>query len=149
MAYDLEHNGVSAWFNKQSGDRAAEFGAVPERTQTWFEQHEWRIDLEKVAHIINTAESASLFLCGGGANEDQLLPMCDRVIWLQTDEATIRQRVHNKRDHTYGLQPHELAQAIQDNVEKEVTFRLHGAKIIDGRQPLQKVVNEILNVASM
>ena len=28
-AYDTEHNGISAWYNKKTNKRAAEFGEIP------------------------------------------------------------------------------------------------------------------------
>jgi adenylate kinase family enzyme len=42
-AYDTEHNGVSGWHNKATGKWVAGFGEMPERTSTWFSQHEWVI----------------------------------------------------------------------------------------------------------
>lgn len=45
-AYDTEHNGISAWYNKETNERAAEFGQVPERTKEWMDQHEWRMSMD-------------------------------------------------------------------------------------------------------
>lgn len=44
-AYDTEHNGISAWFNKETGERAAEFGHVADRTKEWMDRHEWRMSI--------------------------------------------------------------------------------------------------------
>jgi dephospho-CoA kinase len=38
-AYDLERNGISAWHNKQTGERVAEFKDMPERAAHWLGQH--------------------------------------------------------------------------------------------------------------
>lgn len=148
VAYDLEHNGLSAWFNKESGAKAAEFGQVPERTHAWLSAHEWRIDISKIIQLIQDGDGGSIFLCGGGANQDELMALCDKTIWLQTDEATIRARVHNKRDHSYGTKPHELAKAIQDNINGESHFRNAGAVIVGARQPKEIVLKEILSVST-
>lgn len=142
-AYDLEHNGMSAWFHKETGTRDAEFGQVPERTEAWMNSHEWRISIDMIRAIIQEAGDSPLFLCGGGANESELVPLCDYVVWLKTDEETIRSRVNNPRDHTYGTQPHELADAIAGNISKEQYYRGLGATFIDSRKQLDEVIIEI------
>lgn len=67
-AYDTEHNGISAWFNKKTGERTAEFGEVPERTKEWFDQHEWLISKDWVTEIAAEAKNKTVFLCGGGSD---------------------------------------------------------------------------------
>jgi shikimate kinase len=146
-AYDTEHNGISAWFNKDTGSRDAEFGKVPERTIAWFDSHEWRISMEWVHDINARAKDHTVFLCGGGANEAEVRALCGAVIWLQTDETTIRKRVNIPRDHTYGTKPHELEAAIRSNIIKEAEYRNLGAAVVDARQPTGKVVDEILKIA--
>jgi len=147
-AYDTEHDGMSAYFNIATGERAAGFNEAPERTEAWLDQHEWLIDENKVASLQEKAEAESktIFLCGGSENESEVHAMCKWVIWLKTDEETIRRRVNNPRDHDYGTRPHELARAITSNKEKETGYRNNGAIIIDARQPIHKVIEEILSI---
>lgn len=45
-AYDMEHNGISAWYNKKTGKRAAEFGEMPVRSEAWLSKHEWRTSMD-------------------------------------------------------------------------------------------------------
>jgi shikimate kinase len=144
-AYDTEHNGISAWYNKQSGNRAAEFGEMPERTQEWLGQHEWLISAKWVAEIAAKAEHKPIFLCGGSSNEPEIRDMCQKVIWLKTDEATIRKRVVIPRDHDYGTKPHELAAAIKSNRQKEAEYTAISAIMVDATQPIGRVVDEILH----
>lgn len=118
-AYDTEHNGISAWFNKETGKRVAEFGEMPERTPQWLDQHEWLISKDWVAEMATKAKNKPIFLCGGSSNEPEIRKMCQKVIWLKTDEATIRKRAVIPRDHDYGTKPHELAKAIGGNNHKE------------------------------
>lgn len=146
-AHDLEHNGISAWFHKETGMRDAEFGQVPERTKEWMDAHEWRVSLDWVKDIAQKAANKPIFLCGGGANERDIVALCDKVIWLKTDEDTIRKRVTIPRDHTYGTNPHELAEAIERNKVKEREYEQMGAIMIDVRRPFDQVINEVLRVA--
>jgi adenylate kinase family enzyme len=148
-AYDTERGGISAWFNKTTGERAAEFSPVFDRTKQWLDQHEWLISKDWVAEMAAKAKDKPIFLCGGSSNEPEIRAMCQKVIWLQTDEATIRKRVSIPRDHDYGTKPHELAKAIQSNKTKEVEYRAYGAALVDARQPLEQVVDEILEKVNL
>jgi shikimate kinase len=144
-AYDTEHNGISAWFDRQTGERVAELGEMPERTAEWLNRHKWLISADWVSGIASKAKNKHIFLCGGSANEPEIRKMCDKVIWLKTDEDTIRQRITNDRDHDYGTKPHELASIIESNNRKEQEYIDFGALIVDARQPLGKVVDKILS----
>lgn len=143
-AYDTEHNGISAWFNKETGEKAAEFGQVADKTKEWMDQHEWRMSMDWVKQKAAESAGKQIFLCGGGANEPEVRKLCDKVVWLMTDEATIRLRVNNLRDHTYGTRPHELERILEGNKRKEAEYQEYGAIMVDVRQPFAKVVDEIL-----
>jgi shikimate kinase len=143
-AYDTEHNGISAWFNKETGEKAAEFGQVADRTKEWMDQHEWRMSMDWVRQKVEESADKQIFLCGGGANEPEVRELCDKVIWLKTDEATIRSRINNPRDHTYGTKPHELERILEGNGRKEAEYQEYGAIMVDARQSFEKVVDEIL-----
>ncbi len=144
VTYDTEHNGISAWYNKLTGTRDADFGEVTERTKAWMDEHEWRISMDWVNTIAKQAMNSLVFLCGGGANDREVRTLCQQVVWLKSTEATIRARVVIPRDHTYGTRPHELAQAIKDNEEKETEYRHYGAVIVDATQPIENVIAQIL-----
>lgn len=143
-AHDLEHNGISAWFHKEKGTRDAEFAQVPDRSKEWADAHEWRVSMDWVNDIAKRAADKPIFLCGGGANEKEIIALCDKVIWLKTDEKTIRSRVNIPRDHTYGTLPHELAEAIEGNIRKEKEYEQMGAIMIDARRPLYDVIQDVL-----
>jgi shikimate kinase len=148
--YDTEHDGMSAYFNKATHERAAGFNEAPERTEAWLSQHEWLIDEGKIASLQKKAEAENkiIFLCGGSENEPAIHVMCKWVIWLMTDEETIRKRVNNPRDHDYGTRPHELAIAIASNKKKEAEYRNNGAIIIDSRQSIHAVIEQILSATA-
>lgn len=148
-AHDLEHNGISAWFHKEKGTRDAEFAQVPDRSKEWDDAHEWRVSIDWVRATAARAVNSLVFLCGGGANEHEIIELSDKVIWLKTDEQTIRSRVNIPRDHTYGTVPHELAAAIDGNLRKEAEYERIGAIMIDARRPLDVVLHNIIRVATI
>lgn len=143
-AHDLEHNGISAWFHKEKGTRDAEFAQVTDRSKEWADAHEWRVSIDWVNDIAKKAAGKPIFLCGGGVNEKDIIALCDKVIWLKTDEQTIRNRVNIPRDHTYGTRPHELTAAIEGNIQKEKEYEQMGAIMIDARRPLNEVVQDVI-----
>lgn len=143
-AYDTEHNGISAWYNKDTDARAAEFGQALERTKDWMDRHEWRMSMDWVKQKATEAVNKPIFLCGGGSNEPEVRELCDKVFWLKTDETTIRSRVNNPRDHTYGTKPHELDRILEGNKQKETEYANYGAIMIDSRQPINKVVDDVV-----
>lgn len=147
-AYDTEHNGRSAWFNKKTGKRVAEFNEMPERTQTWFDQHEWNIDVEWVKEMAKKAKTKPIFLCGGSNNKAKVRDLCDKVVWLITDEETIRNRITIPRDHDFGTKTHELEATIKWNKINEAEFRDYGAAMIDSRRPIEEVVEDIIAIGS-
>jgi shikimate kinase len=148
-AYDTEHDGISAWHNKKTGEKIAEFGEIPERTPEWLSEHEWLMSLDWVNKISEKAKDMTIFLCGGAANEAEVRKVCQTVIWLKTDEATIRKRVNVARDHDYGTKPHELDQAIKESNYGNIAYPAMGATIIDATQPLDRVVDDILEVTGV
>jgi shikimate kinase len=145
-AYDTEHGGMSAWYDKATGERAAGFNEMPERTATWLDRHEWRISTDRITRLAKKAakENKPIFICGGSANEPEVRALCSKTVWLKTNETTIRQRVLKPRDHDYGTRPHELARAIAGNKEKEAEYIQSGAIIVDATQPLHIVADEII-----
>lgn len=143
-AYDMEHDGISTYFNKKTGHRAAEFGKAPERSEAWLDQHEWLISQEWLKEKSETAKDSLIFACGGTGRPSVILPFFDTVFWLKVDESTIRSRVNNPRDHDYGTRPHELAKAIRANTVDKFLYKDAGAQIVDATQPLNQVIDEIL-----
>lgn len=146
-AYDTEHNGIGAWFNKETGERAAEFGKVPSRTPEWMNQHHWLISEDWVRQKAIEAKNKTVFLCGGSSDVLNVAPYLDKIIWLKTDDETIRKRVNNPRDHTYGTMPHELEKILKENIEQEQQYKDLGATTVDAREPLEQVVNKVVESA--
>jgi shikimate kinase len=143
-AYDTEHNGISAWYNKKTYERVAEFNEAPERSDEWWNRHEWRISEDWLNKIADKSKGNLIFICGGFANEAYVRSICKEVIWLKTNEETIRKRVIVPRDHDYGTLPNELIRIISANERKQAEYESLGAVIIDATLPLERVIDEIL-----
>jgi shikimate kinase len=147
-AYDTEQNNMSAWYNKKSGKRVAGLGEIPNRTQKWFDQHEWLISVEQVKNLATQAGGKPIFLCGIASNHYEIRKLCSSTVWLKSDSATIKQRVKLPRDHDWGTRPHELKGAIAGNQQGEIDYQNYGAIMIDATQPLERVIDEILSMTT-
>lgn len=145
-AYDTEHNDSSAWFDKKTGAKVAAFNEPHDRSEAWYQNHEWLTSLDWVKDLAKQASHSPIFICGESANETDIRAFCQHVIWLKIDEQTIRKRVKHLRDHDYGSKPNELAYTINVSNHGNNTYPSTGAIVIDATQPLEHVINEILEV---
>ena len=143
-AYDAERHGMSAWYDKKTGKQAAGFNAIPQRTKEWYEQHEWRLSIDRVKELAKKAMDKPIFLCGTFSNNKEIIALCSIVVWLKTNEKTIRERVTKPRDHDWGNVPYELALTLANNKTSEAEYRKAGAIIIDATKPTDVVVDNIL-----
>ena len=144
-AYDAERHGMTAWYDNKTGKQAAGFNAIPQRTKDWYDQHEWRLSIDRVKELAAKARDKPIFLCGNFSNNKEITALCSTVVWLKTNEKTIKQRVTHPRDHDWGNKPYELATTLANNKTFESEYRKSGAIIIDSTQPIERVVNSVLS----
>jgi hypothetical protein len=104
-----------------------------------YDNHRW--DEEKAISELESPEPVVLFVCGSSRNRDDFLPYFTRVFNLRIDDDTMRARLRDRTDNTWGKQPWELELMLKLNRSGE---RPAGAIDIDATQPLNKVVDELL-----
>jgi hypothetical protein len=86
-----------------------------------------------------------IFLCGTAANEDEVWDLFDKVFALTVDESTLKHRIETRTDNDFGKVPHELEDILAWQKTAESDYERLGAKIISTTQPIETVVDEILN----
>jgi broad-specificity NMP kinase len=103
------------------------------------EQHIW--DVDKVREIAADTEDDVAFFCGGSRNFHKFLDIFDKVIVLDVDTETLKQRLAGRAADDWG----------GNDEEKEMILRLHATKedipkgmIIDTARPLDDVVDAIV-----
>jgi hypothetical protein len=107
------------------------------------EHHIW--DLEKVRKLAANQDDEATFFCGGSRNFKQFIDLFDEVFMLDVDVDTLNYRLDSRSENDTG----------KSKEERELILRLHATKedlpsngiVIDGRQPLLNVVDEILRHA--
>jgi dephospho-CoA kinase len=140
-AFDVDQPEIGAAHNNKSN----QIVAVPDanhRTQEWFAAHSWRILRQPVEKLKHEYENSVVFLCGTAGNEKDMSDLFDKVLLLDIDEVTLRQRIASREDNDYGKSEHELQQIL--GKQRAMKQNQGSVKVIDATRPLTKVVADIL-----
>ena len=113
---------------------------------TWLSRHSWAWDPARLDVLIRTAAPATLYVCGGAANELELADRFTHVFLLEMDEPTMLARLDApSRDNEWGRigdTREHLRRRLPGHQER---LRAFGAIPIDARQRLDQVVDAILS----
>jgi hypothetical protein len=107
--------------------------------------HEWRLSAERIGLLSEEAARSGgrLFLCGGADGDRAAWHLFDKVLALVADVPTFTQRIAG-RTNELGKAPDELAAILGWHAGYEAAYRRFGEVIIDARQPLDQVVDQVL-----
>lgn len=146
-AYDADKV-VSAFYRKDTGTKVNWDDVPPEpRTESWSRKHSWRMSRSLVEKLSETAANKSVFLCGVTDNEEEMRDLFKIVFALSINEQTLRHRLATRTSNQFGKQDHELERILFWHKNTEEYFLKIGAIVIDATQPLNEVVNEILEIS--
>lgn len=129
------------WRNRETGER--EDPPAGGRPDGWVAQHGWAIDPSHVERCRASAHDQVGYLAGGCENEAEVRHLFDLVVYLVTDDATIRRRLAARTENDYGKTEEELAVILGWNQVLEGHYRSAGARIIDAGRPLPQVVEDV------
>ena len=112
----------------------------------WLARHSWAWDPARLDVLIRTAAPATLYVCGGAANELELADRFTQMFLLEMDEPTMLARLDApSRDNEWGRigdTREHLRRRLPGHQDR---LRAFGAIPIDARQPLDQVVDAILS----
>ena len=107
------------------------------------EHHIWHVD--KVKSLVADQRHAKSFFCGGARNLHHFIDLFDKIFVLDVDLATLNRRLAGRLEDEFGGKPSE----------RELIRRLHATKedtptgvVIDATAPIERVVDEILEMCS-
>ena len=104
-------------------------------------QHIW--DVEKVRTLAAERSDAVTFFCGGSRNFKQFIDVFDAVFILDVDAQTLNERLDRRSEDDWGKRKSERDLVLRLHATKEDTPG-HGI-LLDATQPLDRIVDEILN----
>ena len=112
----------------------------------WLSRHSSAWDPARLDDLIRAAAPATLYVCGGAANELELADRFTQVFLLEIDEPTMLARLDARRDyHDWGHIGDTREYLRHKLPELQDRLRAFGAIPINARQPLNQVVDAILS----
>jgi shikimate kinase len=103
----------------------------------------------KVESLALKAKNKTIFLCGLASNAGEMLDLFGKVIFLEVDKATLRNRLMNRTNNDFGKTSDEIDVILGWHVSIEQEYRSYGAIIIDATRPLSVVVDDIEKQSSI
>lgn len=110
----------------------------------WLSRHSWAWDPARLDEVIAAAGPATLYVCGGAANELELAGRFTRVFMLELDEPTMLARIAARPDNNWGRIGDTREHLRRFLPGYQARLRASGAIPIDASQPLDQVIEAIL-----
>lgn len=144
-AHDTDENDITSWRHKLTNEVVKRPGDENQRTEDWYDKHEWKMSREKVEELVVRAKNKLIFLCGSPTNADEMLDLYDKVVCLSLDKDTLKDRIASRDDNDFGKAPNELRDIMGWHESFEKRYRDNAAIMIDATKPLKEVVDDIVD----
>jgi gluconate kinase len=143
-AIDADGDPLLARMVDPAGVVVAEEPAAPDLD--WLARHSWAWDLGRLDELIRAAGPATLYICGGADNQQEVAGRFAEVFLLEIDELTMLARLDARRDHHDWGHIGDTREFLRRKLPiMQDRLRASGAIPIDARQPLDQVVDAILS----
>lgn len=142
--YDLDDRSLGGPHNK-STDELVTIPPADQRTPEWFDQHEWRIYSGVIKNLKAKATDKDIYICGVAASDDGILPLFDKIFYLDIDVNTLKQRLGSRSENSYGQNDFETSEIIKRKHGLDSKYSGNNAIHIDATQALNKVFDDIIN----
>ncbi|HET8708778.1 MAG TPA: hypothetical protein VFL85_00700 [Candidatus Saccharimonadales bacterium] len=147
-AYDVDERGpvTAKWHNNITGYVHPKSSINTEdRTPEFIKNHSWNVPRQEVLELLAKSTTRAVFVAGAIANEAEIQDLFQTIFVLQIDDETLKYRLMNRIDNDWGKHPHELEQSLEHNRKMHEVYESLGYTTIDATQPLDNIVDEILN----
>ncbi len=111
----------------------------------WLARHSWAWNPARLDELIQAAAPATLYVCGGAANELELAGRFTQVFLLEIDEPTMLARLDARQDNDWGRIGDTREYLRRFLPGYQARLRASGAIPVDARQPLGQVADAILS----
>jgi adenylate kinase family enzyme len=130
----------------RSVDAAGDAVEEPEEPDfAWLSRHSWAWNPARLDELIRAAAPATLYVCGGSDNEQELTDRFTQVFLLEIDEPTMLARLDARQNNDWGRIGDTREYLRRKLPELQDRLRASGAIPIDARQPLDQVADAILS----
>lgn len=148
-AYDIDSPDLGGPYNLESGERV-QIPPAESRPNDWFDHHEWRIDIDALRKLKETASTlnAPLYLCGVAPSDEQILPLFDKIAYLQIDNDNLVHRLLHRIDNDFGKNDAEISMIIKRKVQLDYRYASSNVICIDASRPLDAVIRNIIQATT-
>jgi gluconate kinase len=144
VAIHADDDPLLARFVDPAGAVVAEAPAAPDFA--WLARHSWEWNGARLDELIRAAGPATLYVCGGADNQQELADRFTQVFLLEIDEPTMLARLDERQDHHDWGRIGDTREYLRRKLPVlQDRLRASGAIPIDARQPLDQVVDAILS----
>jgi gluconate kinase len=143
VSLDADEDPLLARFVDAAGAVVSDVPEAPDLA--WLACHGWAWDPVRLDELIRAAAPATLYVCGGADNQEELAGRFTDVFLLEIDEATMLARLDARRDyHEWGHIGDTREYLCRKLPALQDLLRASGAIPVDARQPPDQVVDAIL-----
>lgn len=107
---------------------------------------DWVWDKAKLSELLTSADV--VFICAITSKQHELYDRFDKIFVLAVDEGTLKHRLLMRTTNDFGKHPNEMKMLIDGYEGFMEQMTKAGAVSIDSSQPLKKVVDDIISLAS-
>lgn len=142
--HDLDDRSLGGPHNKSTNELVV-IPPTDKRTPEWFDEHEWRIYPEAIKDLKNQAASKDIFICGVAASDGDILPLFDKILYLDIDDDTLKHRLSSRSDNDYGQNDFEVSEILGRKRALDLKYAKLKVTKIDATKPLGDVADEIIS----
>lgn len=143
-ARDLDDPVFGAPHNKATG-KAVVFPDVSDRTPAWFDAHEWRLYSKEFERLGIEAKDKPIIILGVASTDSEILPVFDKIMYLNIDDALLSNRVRGRKENDYGHNEFELEEILTRKLKLDAKYQKPVFIQIDASKSLTEVTEQILS----
>jgi adenylate kinase family enzyme len=144
VAIDADADPLLARMADAAGVVVTEEPAAPDLD--WLARHSWSWDPARLDELIQAAAPATLYVCGGADNQEEVADRFAQVFLLEIDEPTMLARLDARRNHNNWGRIGDTREYLRRKLPiLQAGLRAAGAIPVDARRPLNEVVAAILS----
>lgn len=135
--------GLSGWIDNLSGKKITEFPPHP-FSQEWMTAHSWIWFRDRFDEILETNADKPIFFCGGAYNQTDFYDSFAERFTLYLDDTTTIKRLQEREPDRWQEGSAELEKTLTWNAKSKQISIEQGSIVIDGSQPIETSINQIL-----
>jgi shikimate kinase len=141
-AVDTDYDGWSHWVNMRTGLPAT----PPAPGEYGWEELDWVWREERMQALLSSEDKGILFVAGTSPNQGKFYPQFDYIILLSAPAEVIIERLTTRTNNPYGTTPRTLARVLEHLETVEPRLRAGAGHAIDTSEPVDTVVEQILQL---